>query len=218
MNEPVFIAKGTFGHDVDGNANFSYPAGVQEGDMLMLFVWLTFVDPVYALGNINVDNSWSPLIAGYVSSDPGSSSQVGYWRVYTKIATGAEAGAEAVSSSLVNGIKAQVYQFRSPVGFPFIEDMEMAQHYAIAGQPTWPAVDVEDNERTLVALLVNNGDVNAPAGYTKESNNDGSSFMNMYYLEDVSDGDLVTVVDTGPGATIHIALRTQPASRSFIVN
>jgi len=216
MNEPIFIAKGTKGQGTGSQITFSYPGDVRVNDQLFLFV------VSIGQGTITVDSSWSLLLNGVFPNTP-----VGNAIIYTKLATGSEDSvAENVDRSGHSGSDlfiCQVYQFRSPVGAPIVEDTSYLTTGGSGDTITWEAVDVNGNERSLLAFLFNYGGTpGTPAGYTlRASDNDGgTNYMTLNDKENVSSDGQVTA--TGGSASgwfsAHVSIYTRGLARSFIVN
>ena len=216
MSAPQFIAKGTKGQGTGASVNFTYMGGIQERDMLFLYVM--------SVGNgaITVDASWELVVNGVFPPGP----PTGTWRLYKKLATGAEAGAEAVTRAGHSGTDlflAQVYQMRSPVGVPTVEATAYLTTGSTNATITWSAVTVSGTQRTLLAFAFNyNGAAPAtPAGYTEQAtDNDGSSYLDLNVKENVISGGAVTAANGSANGwtSLHLSMYSMPNARSFIVN
>lgn len=217
MSAPVFIAKGTKGQGTGVSINITYPAGIQSSDFLFLYA--------VSIGNglIEVHASWELVVSGVFPPGP----PTGVWRLFKKLATGAEAGAEAVTRSGYTGsdlFMAQVYQMRSPFGIPALEATAYLTTGSVDSTITWSAVSVSGTERTLMALVINydGGDPGSPTGYVNAAtDNDGvTTYMELNVKENVSsDGSVTATGGSASGWTaLHVSIYTMPSARSFIVN
>lgn len=213
MSFPDYISKGVKGSGVGGTVTFDYMAGIEARDLLLLYV------VSIGLGGLDADPSWEAVATGIFPNTP-----VAAWTLYAKLADGTEAGSEDVDRSVSGSLfMAQVYQFRSPFGTPVIESISNLTTGGITDLITWGAVGVNGKERTLAAFVINYDGANpaTPALYTNEAtDNDGTTFMELNVKENVIAGGAVTATggSSDGWTTVHLALRTRPAARNFIIN
>lgn len=208
---PTFIAKGSAANTTNASINQGYMGSIVAGDLLVL-VGLSYQEAGGSIGDINTPTGWTP--AGGQAFRNSTPINVGTFKAFTKIATGAEVGSVNItrtgSTGSTNIFYTQMYQFRGTN--LEVEDFEMNILGDGAATLSWPAVFVGGNNRTLIALSGQIGtDPGSPAGYSNEAT-DTSGGVVVSLQCDVnenvsSDGSVTASGGEAAGwATIHISI------------
>lgn len=222
---------GSSGTGSGGSVDVPYMVDIENGDIIYILVATRQSLPASVIHDISTPAGWK-LEVKSLKKLGGSNN--GYGALFSKKATGSEAGNVTISvsggDSVLDQITGMMVNFRDiSLSTEDISFKDRDSNSTI----TWDAVDVNGEGRTLAAFFyaITGGldpdiDINTPSGYTKAVEDKAgptiTATIQLYVKEDVStDGSIsaTAVVDdyTQEWFTIHVSI-FHSGSRSFIVN